>query len=358
MTRRRRRRTGCQFGSQSIAGFPLRAKGMSARDTWVERSASEIMKANAPRHVTCKIEATPEEVDAGAHLALKVRILCPRECDLSGAAVSIRAEDGAEFTKARLTDVGAGEKTYVTDEVMVTAPLTLGAHTYKAVLLANEKDGLAQEEVNAEASVIVRAHATSVNAWGMPYAIAAGERFDIKVGIKCSCGCNLAGREFRVADHTGTQLAVGKLRNEIWPGTSALYFAEVEAQAPCEVGDYTWEVESPAAETGIPHGAGSFAFTAKVVSQPDYSVTIEAFDVATRAPVKGVHVLLHPYRALTDNNGVAKLKVTKGRYWLHLSGFKYVPYQATIDAVKDVRLRAELKVEPPPSPFYPKPLEE
>jgi hypothetical protein len=316
------------------------------------------MRANAPRRVTCKIEATPEEVDAGAHLALKVRIVCPRECDLSDAAVSIRAEEGAELTKAGLTDLGAGEKTYVTEEVMVTAPLTLGTHTYKAVLLANEKDGLAQDEASAEASVIVRAHATSVNAWGMPYAIVAGERFGIKIGVKCSCGCNLAGREFRIADHTGAQLAVSKLRKEIWPGTSALYFAEVVAQAPSEIGDYTWKVESPGADSGIPHSAGSFAFSAKVVSQPDYSVTIEAIDAAKRTPVKGVHVLLHPYRALTDKNGIAKLKVAKGRYWLHISGFKYVPYQAAIDADKDLRLRAELMVEPPPSPFYPKPLEE
>jgi len=51
-------------------------------------------------------------------------------------------------------------------------------------------------------------------------------------------------------------------------------------------------------------------------------VTVAAFDSATQTPINGAHVLLHPYRTSTDETGMAKIKVTRGRYklfrfWLH-----------------------------------------
>jgi hypothetical protein len=75
-------------------------------------------------------------------------------------------------------------------------------------------------------------------------------------------------------------------------------------------------------------------------------VTVEAFDSETQTPIKGAHVLLHPYRALTDERGVAKVKVAKGRYKLFVSGFQYIAYQNIIDVAGDVATRAELAAEP------------
>jgi hypothetical protein len=75
-------------------------------------------------------------------------------------------------------------------------------------------------------------------------------------------------------------------------------------------------------------------------------VTVEAFDSETQAPIKGAHVLLHPYRALTDDRGMAKIKVAKGRYKLFVSGFNYIAYQHMIDVAGDVTARAELIAEP------------
>jgi hypothetical protein len=57
-------------------------------------------------------------------------------------------------------------------------------------------------------------------------------------------------------------------------------------------------------------------------------------------------VLLHPYRALTDERGVAKIKVAKGRYTLFVSGFNYIGHECIIDVTSDVTARAELAVEP------------
>src|SRR5207249_2653162 len=177
-------------------------------------------------------------------------------------------------------------------------------------------------------------------------AIAAGERFSFKVGIKCSAGCQLAGRALSMIDHDGVQAAAASLREDIWPGTTALHFVEVEAQAPRTPGDYQWRIETPGSDAGAPHAAGGCTFAVKVVEPPDHEVTVEAFDSEKQTPIKGAHVLLYPYRALTDERGVAKVKVAKGRYTLFVSGFTYIAYQNIIDVAGDVTIRAELTAEP------------
>jgi hypothetical protein len=156
----------------------------------------------------------------------------------------------------------------------------------------------------------------------------------------------LSGTPLSVLDHNGAKLGNANLGDDVWPGTSALYFAELEAQAPCTPGDYQWQVEMPGSVEEAPHAAGSCTFALNVVSLPDHEVTVEAFDGETQAPVMGVHVLLHPYRAFTDEQGVARVKVAKGRYRLFVSGFNYMAYETIIDVAGDVAIRAELTAEP------------
>jgi len=235
---------------------------------------------------------------------------------------------------------------HVTSALVLRAPLEAGEHIYRAVLAAHEKDGVAHEETSTAFSFATTAHATRVNVWGLPSAIAAGERFGLKVGIKCSAGCKLTGRPLRIFDHDGAQVGSASLLDDIWPGTTALYFSEVEAQAPLKTGDYEWEVHTPASERGVPHAAGSFTFTVKVVNSPDCEVTVAAVDSATQTPIIGAHVLLHPYRTSTDATGIAKVKVTSGRYKLFVSGFNYIPYAGHIDVAGNVTMRVELAVEP------------
>ena len=282
--------------------------------------AAEAVKTHD--QIACTVEVSPREVDAGADLTLKGRVSCPHGCDLGGESVSIRNQDDTELASAELTELDG--EAYVTNELVLRAPLQVGEHIYRAVLAAHEKDGVLHEEASTEFSFVVKAHAASVNVWGLPSAIAAGERFRLNVGIKCSSGCKLTGRELSIFDHEGAQIGAGNLLDDTWPGTSALYFAEVEAEAPLTTGDHKWEVKTPESDSGVPHAAGSCTIAVKVVSPPDYEVTVEAFDSEKQTPIKGAHVLLHPYRALTDENGVAKVKVAKGTYELYVSGFDYI----------------------------------
>lgn len=292
----------------------------------------------------CAVEVSSCEVDAGAELTVTVRASCPHGCDLRGQSVSIRNPDGAELAQAELTDLDGNA--FVTGASALAAPLEVGEHTYRMVLPTQEKDGVSHEETTTAFSFVVVAHAASVNVWGLRSAIAAGERFRISVGIKCSTGCKLAGRPLSVFDHEGAPVGAASLLDDVWPGTGALYFAEVELQAPRTPGDYQWQVKTPGSDASASHAAGECTFAIKVVNPPDHEVTIEAFDGETQAPIKGAHVLLHPYRTFTDEEGVAKIKVAKGRYQLFVSGFNYIAYENIIDVRSDVTARAELTMEP------------
>src|SRR5215470_5222092 len=106
--------------------------------------------------------------------------------------------------------------------VSLRAPLEVGEHTCRAVLAAQDKDGVTHAETSAEFSFATHAHTASINVWGLPSAIAAGERFGLKVGIKCSSSCKLTGRPLRIFDHEGAQVGSASLFDDVWPGTSAL----------------------------------------------------------------------------------------------------------------------------------------
>src|SRR5215467_4113024 len=206
---------------------------------------------------TCTIEVAPNEVDAGAELIVTVRASCPHGCELSGQNVLIRARDDTELARAELGALDDG--TFGT-ALALRAPLNVGEHVCRAVLAAQEKDGVHHAESTTAFSFVTIPHASSVNVWSVPSAIAAGERFSFKVGIKCSAGCRLADRALSITDSDGAQVATGKLCDGVWPGTSALYFAEVEAQAPRTPGDLIWRATSLASEQSVPHAAGSCEF--------------------------------------------------------------------------------------------------
>ena len=54
---------------------------------------------------------------------------------------------------------------------------------------------------------------------------------------------------------------------------------------------------------------------------------------------------MHPYRATTDRNGLARMKVAADHYELHASGLQRLPYRDHLDATKPVELRILMAVE-------------
>jgi PEGA domain-containing protein len=189
-------------------------------------------------------------------------------------------------------------------------------------------------------------HTSDVLVWDVPSAIEAGERFRIKVGIKCSGECDLSNRAFEICDHEGTPTAAGTLCGERWPGTAGLYVAEVELEAPAVEGLYSWKARTAESDIDLPHAEGSVDFGVRVVRQSECLLTVAAIDTVGQTPLCGAHVVMHPYRAVTDARGVAPLRVAKGAYALFVSQTAYVTFAQRIDVTADTTVRAELQLEP------------
>ena len=224
-------------------------------------------------------------------------------------------------------------------------------------------------------------HTTNVVVWDIPSAIVVGERFSIKVGMKCSAECDLANSPFEIYDdglegsgirdqgseagsgirdpgseegsgigdqgsREGRQVATGTLTGERWPGTTGLYVTEVELEAPAAEGLYTWSVRSLGSDAEIPHADGSVSFGVRVVSHPEYLVTVETVDKESQTPLSGARVVMHPYKAVTDERGIAQVRVAKGAYRLFVSQSRYLTFGLPVEVDADMTARAELYVEP------------
>lgn len=113
----------------------------------------------------------------------------------------------------------------------------------------------------------IEQHKTSLAVWDLPSPLVIGRLAKMKVGAKCSAGCPLTDHQIEIHDHTGTEIARAELSETPWPGTSGLYWAELEFRAPVSLGTHTWSVTSA-------HGVAFSNFTFITVQPPEHSLTI------------------------------------------------------------------------------------
>jgi hypothetical protein len=293
--------------------------------------------------VECVVRVSPEVVDAGAEATLQAEVSCVPACDLRGHCISIQDQTGADIGTVELStfDGRANES----GGFIVKAPIQAGTYAWSAMCPPLVKEGIAYVEVSTPIHFTVKPHTTSVVVWDIPSAVVIGERFRTKIGFKCSSECQLTNRAFGIYDHNGTRIADGSLSGDRWPGTG-LYSAEVELQAPPEEGLYTWSASCPGSDAEIPHGEGSIGFGVRVVGRPAYLVMVEAIDKVTGTPLSGARVVMHPYRAITDERGRAELRVAQGLYKLFVTQSRYLTFDLSVDVTADVTARAELELEP------------
>ena len=291
----------------------------------------------------CSVEVSPSEVDAGADMTLKGKVLCSPAADLRGTTLLVKDQDGAWAQSIELAEFDG--ETNETGEFVVKAPVRPGAYTWLAVCPAHAEAGVSHEETSAPFSFTVKPHSTRVVVWDAPSAIERGEKFSIKLGVKCSSQCRPDGWALEVRDHDGKELARATLNDDPWPGTAAVYYTEVDLTAPDTEGRYTWEAKAPAAGLDIPHAECIASFGVRVVPTPECLLTVVAIDMESQTPVKGAKVVVHPYRAFTDERGVAEVKVPKGEYRLFVSGKNYFPFRSDSEVSTDMTIRAELAVD-------------
>src|SRR4051812_33312174 len=108
-------------------------------------------------------------------------------------------------------------------------------------------------------------HATSLAVWDIPAATAAGEHFTVKVGAKSAAGCALAGCRVEVLDAAGAVVAHAALGAAPWPGTSGLFWSEIELCAPSSPGLAPLAVRFAGDKLDEPHETSSSPFSVAVV---------------------------------------------------------------------------------------------
>ncbi len=296
------------------------------------------------------VGSSPPEVDAGTDIPLRVRVSCASACDLRGSRVRIIAEDGTVTGEAALASLE--EAMNETDDFAVKAPIGLGECTWSILFPGQEVGGVPHEESSTSFPFVVRPHSVSMVVWDVPSPVAVNDKFKIKVGVKCSTGCKMTGNEIRIYGEKGKEVATETLGDVPWPGTSALYWAEVELDSPKVSGLYKWRGRFLKPDLRLPHEGASCQFTFAVARPPEHVVTVEVVAEDTKDPLKGVHVLLrepdrYAYRGYTDEDGVAKVGVPKGEYALYASkDGAYETFETVLDVREDATIGVELSFVP------------
>jgi hypothetical protein len=192
-------------------------------------------------------------------------------------------------------------------------------------------------------------HATRIVVWDTPAAVECGALLRFKVGLKCAAECCAAGWRVAIRDAEGRSVASAAVGDVAWPGTAALHYAELELRAPDAEGLHAWEAflegDAATAADHPVHTGASAQFHVRTVPAPQCLVKVVAVDATSQAPVRGARVVVHPYRAVTDAQGVAELRVPKGAYRLFVSGRDHLPFRSDGEVSADVTIRAELEAD-------------
>ena len=311
----------------------------------------EVQREELKTHQTTIGVARPSasEVDAGTHMRVEVQVSCAETCDLRGSVVRLADRDGTIVQEIELATFDEGVNK--TGEFEVKVPLELGEYTWTALFPAGATEGILHAGSSAPLSFIVKPHSTSTAVWDVPSPVPFGEQFEIKVGVKCSAGCQLGDKEIEVFDDDGKKVASGLLGGAPWPHTRALYWRQVELNAPEVQGHYAWSVEFAKPDLEPPHEGASCSFSFTTGAATEHLVAVQVIEQDSNAPVERAHVILrprdgYPYRGFTDDSGVAKLEVPKGEYELHVVMRAYEDFQRTVEVAEDATIKAELVLRP------------
>jgi hypothetical protein len=295
-------------------------------------------------------EPVPPELAVGSDFVVQVKVSCPAGCDLSGAPVTVTGPDGLVMT----IEPRAGHEPASADaslrDIPLKAPLRVGEHAWSVRFPPHESEGVLHEECTLPICLKTKPHGTSLAVWAVPSPVVMGERFAIKVGAKSSAGCELSGKKILVRDQSGAVIAQGSLQDRPWPGTSALYWTEVELPAPNQQGMFWCAVNFAAADIDAPHDGSSSKFSVAIVRPPEHRLTVEVLEKDSKAPIEDAQVRLGAYRAATDPSGRAEVAMPKGTYDLTVWKVGYEAPGRTVDIREDVSIQVEAAIVPPENP--------
>lgn len=295
--------------------------------------------------VRLAVNVTPDPVDAGAKVTIRARAACDPSRDLRGQSLQFHDADGVLLGSAPFIQFDG--RINETEPFEATAPLDLGEALWRVTLPSNEDDAPLE---SAQFGFVVQPQKLRLLVWDVPTAIVSGQTFAFKVGAKTSVAADLTGLSVEIVDHEGNRVAMANVTGDILPGTTGLHVADIEVAAPSIVGLHKWEARVAASDQSPAHGSASLSFGVRFVPEPECAVTVEATEIDGQTPIVGAHVVMHPYRALTDETGAARFHVPKGDYTVLVSKAKYEATNVKLAVADDVTTRTRLALEPPEDP--------
>ena len=288
-------------------------------------------------------------MDAGTPIALRIKVTCPRGCDLQGNIVQVHSPGGILDQAPLATSETNPNEASLT----VTAPSDIGAYEWFIVFPQQENATVQHEASRAGLSLTTLPHKTTLAVWDISSPVVMSGCVSLKVGTKCSAGCELAGHEIQIVNDAGIDFARATLGTTPWPGTSALYWVEASLAAPSKPGNYLCNARfGTASVADIPHEEASFSFHFLVTEQPEHCVTVKLVDKDTQTPINGVEVRLGPQRAATDEGGTATLPVAKGTHEVHVWKLGYEHVSTKVAVTGDTMLNLEIASVPEPETPY------
>jgi uncharacterized membrane protein len=300
-------------------------------------------------------EPLQPELAVGSDFVVKVRVWCPAGCDVSRIPIAVDGPDGLAVTIAPRSDHDPAEAGVAPGDdnlrdLALKAPAQVGEHVWTVRFPPHESDGVRHAECALPVCVRTTPHATSLAVWAVPSPVVMGERFRIKVGAKSAAGCELRTKKIAVYDQAGAVIAQASLQDAPWPGTSALYWTEVEVPAPSREGMSWFTVNFAAADIATPHEPSSSKFSVAIVRPPEHRLTVEVLEQDSKAPIEDAQVRLGAYRAVTDPSGRAEVAMPKGSYDLTVWKVGYEAPGKTVDVHEDASVRVEAAIVPPENP--------
>ena len=282
----------------------------------------------------------PPEVAVGASMVLTVRLTCPAGCDLSDAPLTVTAPDGVVHAVPPVESDAAARA------IALTVPRTVGAHVWRVYAAPHEAAGIRHEMAPLAVAVRTRSQETSLAVWAMPSSVVTGRRFVVKVGAKSAAGCELVGCKVEIRDQNDLAMASGHLGGTPWPGTSALYWTELELLAPAAAAD-------------VVHGRyGSMRRTwrSPIMAHRRASASRSSSRRSTGSPLKVVEAkgnrgahrrcpkvrVLGAFRGATGQSGLAEIMMPKGTYARPQANVWKPGYEAP---ARTVAIDADLTVE-------------
>jgi hypothetical protein len=293
-----------------------------------------------------RIEMVLGKAYAGREMTISARIVSDPPADLGGRRLEIRDTAGtvvAELPIGPTGDDGVADCA----QIDVPVPERIGRATWQARLSADPEDGHPTSDLATAFDVEVIAHPVYLSVWDLPSCAAEGDPIGFKVGVKCGAGCSCAERTLAVLDEAGRQIATAVTDARPWPGTEAMHVASFEIAVPDHAGDYRWRATMVGRDGDLPHEDARADIPVRVVPPPDITLTVEAVAEDTGEPLEGVRVVMHPYRAITDPGGIARVHAARGSYQVLISRSKYDPMSKQLQLDADCHERVVLVREAP-----------